>query len=398
MIGLLVGLPVSALLRKSQNPKTNSVIALLGVLAAAGITMAANTYLMPFPILNFMLTGMVYSAVFANRIPEEQLDGMMSRCTPIIGGCFTLIILNLGAPLDYHLILNAGLFTAIYIVTRAVGKIGVIANTLMTLHAFPDRRLMAEDVVWSEDSPGVFLSSHRILSTGTNLGDSNFGPATGKKVYFRTIADCACTKNKIFEEWLVRDNLWIVQQLGLNPWELAAKMAAGQPAKQVYGRDECMEGQLIPEAYRAEDSSVGEQVLELLNEVYNRKLINRICDFYADNAVVHSICNQDQIGHDEIQGAVISLLSSFPNARMIVDRVTCNDSADGSWHVSARWRLRGLHEGIGMYGAPTGKPVEILGITQYRFENGKIVEAWEIYDGLDVIRQLCLGDQPATEG
>ena len=36
----------------------------------------------------------------------------------------TLIILNLGAPLDYHLILNAGLFTAIYILTRAVGKIG----------------------------------------------------------------------------------------------------------------------------------------------------------------------------------------------------------------------------------------------------------------------------------
>lgn len=37
LIGLLVGLPVSALLRKSQNPKTNSVIALLGVLAAAGL-------------------------------------------------------------------------------------------------------------------------------------------------------------------------------------------------------------------------------------------------------------------------------------------------------------------------------------------------------------------------
>ncbi len=132
---LLVGLPVSALLRKSQNPKINSVIALLGVLTAAGITLAANTYLMPFPILNFMLTGMVYSAVFANRIPEEQLDGMMSRCTSIIGGCFTLIILNLGAPLDYHLILDAGLFTAIYIVTRAVGKIGGAAIGAHLSHA-----------------------------------------------------------------------------------------------------------------------------------------------------------------------------------------------------------------------------------------------------------------------
>lgn len=71
-----------------------------------------------------MLTGMVYSAVFANRTPEERLDQTMTVCTPIIAGCFTLIILNLGAPLDYHLILDAGIFTAVYILSRAVGKIG----------------------------------------------------------------------------------------------------------------------------------------------------------------------------------------------------------------------------------------------------------------------------------
>lgn len=48
----------------------------------------------------------------------------MTICNPIIGGCFTLIILNLGAPLDCHLILDAGIFTAIYILSRAIGKIG----------------------------------------------------------------------------------------------------------------------------------------------------------------------------------------------------------------------------------------------------------------------------------
>ena len=34
-----------------------------------------------------------------------------------------------------------------------------------------------------------------------------------------------------------------------------------------------------------------------------------------------------------------------------------------------------------------------MGITQYRIEGGKIVEAWEVYDGLDVLRQLYLGDE-----
>ena len=124
LIGVVVGIPVSLLLEKRENEKINAGIVLLGTLIAAALTMAANTYLMPFPILNFMLSGMVYSAVFSNRISEHLLDSTMTLCTPIIGGCFTLIILNLGAPLDYHLILDAGFLTAIYILARAAGKIG----------------------------------------------------------------------------------------------------------------------------------------------------------------------------------------------------------------------------------------------------------------------------------
>lgn len=273
----------------------------------------------------------------------------------------------------------------------SAGVSGVVKNTLATLYAFPDRRLIAEDVVWSEDKPGYFLSSHRIISTATNLGESSFGPATGKKIFFRTIADCACTKNLIYEEWLARDNLWIVEQLGLDVHEVARRMAAGQPAKKPMGRDECMEGQLMPRPYRAKDDSAGERTLELMHEVYNRKMLDRVCDFYAENAVVHTICNRELVGHDEIQGSIIGLLSSFPDARLFVDRVTCNDYPDGSSHVSARWRLRGLHEGIGAFGEPSGNVVEILGITQFRFEAGRIAEAWEVYDGLDVLRQIYLG-------
>lgn len=35
-----------------------------------------------------------------------------------------VLIIDLGAPLDFHLIIGAGLFTAIYIMARAIGKIG----------------------------------------------------------------------------------------------------------------------------------------------------------------------------------------------------------------------------------------------------------------------------------
>lgn len=101
------------------------------------------------------------------------------------------------------------------------------------------------------------------MSTATNLGDSNFGPATGKKVNFRTVIDCACTENRIHEEWLVRDNLWIVTQFGLDPVKVAKSMAVAaknkvNPLQKTYGLCECMEGQFMPELYTAKDGSVGE--------------------------------------------------------------------------------------------------------------------------------------------
>ena len=67
----------------------------------------------------------------------------------------------------------------------------VVSGTLQTLHAFPDRKLIGQNVIWSKLADGEgYLSSHRIISTATNLGDSSFGPATGRKVSFRTTRLC----------------------------------------------------------------------------------------------------------------------------------------------------------------------------------------------------------------
>ena len=41
---------------------------------------------------------------------------------PILGIAMIIVILNLGAPLDYHAIYRAGVYTFVYIVVRAIGK------------------------------------------------------------------------------------------------------------------------------------------------------------------------------------------------------------------------------------------------------------------------------------
>ena len=281
--------------------------------------------------------------------------------------------------------------------SNLVGIKDVIANTLQTLHAFPDRRLIGQNVIWSNYGKEGFLSSHRVLSKATNLGDSNFGPATGNKINFRTVIDCAVTNNRIHEEWLVRDNLWIVTQLGINPEELARNMAKTANQKMnylqnTYGLCESMEGQFMPEKYNAKDDSVGEMMLEMLSHIYNYKYINEVKKYYYDNAVVHFICDKDLNGYDEIQGMIISLLSSVPNGSYEVERVTCTDRPNNDgYDVAVRWRLRGINEGIGFFGQPSGKHLEIMGINHYHVVNNKVREEWITFDGLDVLKQKYMG-------
>ncbi len=272
----------------------------------------------------------------------------------------------------------------------------VIGNTLSTLYSFPDRRLMGQDVVWSNHGEKGFMSSHRILSIATNLNDSTFGPATGRKINFRTTVDCAVENNLIYEEWLVRDNLWIVQQLGLDAVEVAKRMARNgkdkQPALQKeFGLAEAMYGQIAPTKYTAKDNSVAEFMLEALNHIYQGKYFNELKNYYAKNAVVHFICDKDLVGHDQIRGSLISLFASFPNAHYQTARIMINDHGTHA-DIAVRWYLRGTHEGLGYFGTPSGKQVIIFGISHFKVQDGKIVEEWVTFDALDALRQIHTDD------
>lgn len=268
----------------------------------------------------------------------------------------------------------------------------IIAGTLQTLFSFPDRKLISQNVIWSSYEKDALLSSHRILSTATNLNDSEFGKATNKKVTFRTTVDVVAINNRIFEEWLVRDNLAIVKQLGYDIVEVAkVKARAKQKKKNIistFGVSEQVDGQLFPQRYIAADDSVGEKIYEIFNNIYSCRLFNLVSEYYDENAVFNYIGNESLSGISEIQGMLVSLFSSFPNAQFSIERITCNKVNESDYDVSLRWRLAGIHEGIGYYGAPSNKPVRFLGINQMRVSNNKIQEEWMTYDALDVFSQI----------
>ena len=122
IIGAATGIPTGLILKKCRNGKLSIGVIAVGILITSVIGILCNNYLMPSPVLNFMLMGMAFSAAFSNIITEEQLNSITKSFNPILAVSMIIVILNLGAPLDYHAIFGAGIYTFIYIVARAAGK------------------------------------------------------------------------------------------------------------------------------------------------------------------------------------------------------------------------------------------------------------------------------------
>ncbi len=277
-----------------------------------------------------------------------------------------------------------------------IGAQTVIDNTYATMEAFPDRVLDADNVIWSEDDDGILYSSHLITSKMTNLGPSEFGPATGKKVRVRTIADCAVKANKIVEEWLVRDYAAMVQQMGFSVDEIATKLATN---------DLSMGGSLL-EMHKGSHISVMEQHIDkrlkpdhpeqspvefakaMLGHYLTPDGLSHLSDVYDFRVSGLYPGSQDFYGHDELGAYWNLLFEAIPDARFRLEHVADIPYMGEARDIAVRWSFAGHHTGSGLYGAPTGCPVYILGVSQWRVINGRIREDVTVWDDVAVRRQI----------
>lgn len=122
LIGAVTGAIAGLIMRRTRSNAATIVSMLALLIGTALLAMYLNDNVLTGASLNFMLLGMAFSTAFANMIPEEKLNGVMRVMNPVISGGLVVLILNLGAPLDYHLVLGAGIYTAVYIISRAAGK------------------------------------------------------------------------------------------------------------------------------------------------------------------------------------------------------------------------------------------------------------------------------------
>ena len=123
-IGIAMGFLYSFLAKVLKNTWVDFFMMLFFMLMTLGIAVVCNKYLFKSDALNCFLTGMAFTAVPENMLDEKKMQTIEKRFHPILSLSLLIVIVDLGMPLDYHSIAGAGIYTLIYIVSRAIGKIG----------------------------------------------------------------------------------------------------------------------------------------------------------------------------------------------------------------------------------------------------------------------------------
>ena len=273
-----------------------------------------------------------------------------------------------------------------------VGAQTVADNTRATLSVFNDRRLDADNVIWSEDEPGTFYSSHLITSKMTHTGAGEFGSPTGKRVRVQTIADCLCRDNRIFREWLVRDNLGLVTQLGLDPDAVAARLSAAEGERKFslidfHAGNRANVGARQP--FHGHDSPAVGTSLAALSSLWQARSAKHAEDIYDFRVAGAYPGGAALYGPDDLCRWFEPLWAAFPDLSLSIDHVADIGYLGEARDVAIRWSATGLHTGQGRYGAPTGAPIFFMGVSHMRVMNGRVREDVCVWDDLAVRRQIA---------
>ena len=136
-----------------------------------------------------------------------------------------------------------------------------------------------------------------------------------------------------------------------------------------------------------------EKVRRLYEEAYGEGKVEVV------DEVLHSdfVCYDPNSESGEIRGAeaVKGEIEYFRNAGLTF---TVEDQIAEGDKVVTRWTAAGHHQGEYFGVGPTGKRIEMTGISIERFdEGGKLVEEWPEYDLLGALRQLEAVPEPGQK-
>ncbi|WP_375396670.1 ester cyclase [uncultured Sphingomonas sp.] len=277
----------------------------------------------------------------------------------------------------------------------AVGMEVVTQNTIGALAAYADRVVMAEDVIWSEDAPGEYYSSHRIMSRSTHFGDEPLiGAASMRGSGTTTIADCKVVANRIVEEWLVRDNCRALWQVGADP-RAFAEAAAGADREGDQERHAWRSAAIavvrdVPGISVAADHPAAAPAA-MLGQAFSADMYGEAAATLSPTAEIRWPSNRRGFGRGYWIGCVMQLTAMLHERTFRLEHVAARPLPHGDVAVALRWSLVGTHRGAGPWGPPSGRELLLMAVSHYRLRAGSIVEDTTVFDEVAAMRQIAGG-------
>jgi steroid delta-isomerase-like uncharacterized protein len=121
-------------------------------------------------------------------------------------------------------------------------------------------------------------------------------------------------------------------------------------------------------------------------EVWNQGRLETVDELFADETIAHGLADaagNPLRGPNHFKEYVRTMRTAFPDIHFTVEDVL----TEGDRAV-ARCTVRGTHKGEGLGFAPSNQTVVIEGTTIARIENGKIVEGWNYFDFMGLMKQV----------
>jgi steroid delta-isomerase-like uncharacterized protein len=128
-------------------------------------------------------------------------------------------------------------------------------------------------------------------------------------------------------------------------------------------------------------------VRRFLEELWNRSNFAVVDELLASDYDGHS--STVIRGEEGAMGFIRTLRAAFPGFQLrVLDQIAEGDK------VATRWKLSGAHEGTFQGVPPSGKRVEMTGITIFRLADGKLIDGWTNEDVWGMLQQIGAGTAP----
>jgi steroid delta-isomerase-like uncharacterized protein len=125
-------------------------------------------------------------------------------------------------------------------------------------------------------------------------------------------------------------------------------------------------------------------VRRFVDEVWNEGNLSAVDNYLAQTYAHHDSSTRDFGRGPEGERRRVTLYrSAFPDLRFTIEDLISDSDA-----VVIRWSSRGTHKGQLDQIPPTGKPVNVSGVSIVRFAGGKMVEGWISWDALGMLQQI----------